>query len=71
MSGPIVSTNVVVPDPNGSALILIGWIRTGSRRAIITHKNRKSEEISCFELLNVLFRGLKASPVAWTSFMET
>ncbi len=29
-----------------------------------------SLENSCFEVLNVLFRGLKASPVAWTPFME-
>ncbi len=42
---------------------------SGSRRAIWT-TNRKSEEISCFEMLDVLFWGLKASPVAWTSFME-
>jgi hypothetical protein len=27
-------------------------------------------KISCFEALDVLFWGLKASPVAWTSFME-
>jgi hypothetical protein len=28
-------------------------------------------EISCFEVLDVVFfLGLKASPVAWTSFME-
>jgi hypothetical protein len=27
-------------------------------------------EISCFEVLDALFWGLKASPVAWTSFME-
>jgi hypothetical protein len=41
-----------------------------SRKAKMTHKNRKSKEISCFEVLDVLFSGLKASPVAWTSFME-
>jgi hypothetical protein len=28
------------------------------------------EEISFLEMLDVLFLGLKASPVAWTSFME-
>ncbi len=27
-------------------------------------------KISCFEVLDVLFRGLKASPVAWASFIE-
>jgi hypothetical protein len=43
---------------------------SGSRRTKITHKNRKIFEISCFEELDVLFCGLKASSVAWTSFME-
>jgi hypothetical protein len=43
---------------------------SGSRRAKMTHKNRKSTEFSCFEVLDVLFRGLKASPLAWASFME-
>jgi hypothetical protein len=53
---------VVDPDPHGSALILVGWIwiRTGnpdtnSGEKKIIHKNRKSEEISCFEVLDVLF----------------
>jgi hypothetical protein len=27
-------------------------------------------EISCFEVLDILFWGLKASSAAWTSFME-
>jgi hypothetical protein len=27
------------------------------------HKSRKREEISCFEVLDVLFRGLEASAV--------
>jgi hypothetical protein len=27
-------------------------------------------KISCFEVLDVLFWGLKAFPVTWTSFME-
>jgi hypothetical protein len=40
---------------------------SGSRRAKMNHKHR---EISCFEVLDVLFSGLKASPEAWTSFME-
>jgi hypothetical protein len=31
------------------------------------HKNRKRLQISCFEVLDVLFWGLKASPVAWMS----
>jgi hypothetical protein len=29
--------------------------RSGSRRAKITHKNRKSKEVSCFEMPNALF----------------
>jgi hypothetical protein len=38
----------------------------------MTHKKRKKvgKEISCFELLDVLFCGLKASPVAWASFID-
>ncbi len=44
------------------------WIR--SSRAKMTHKNRISKEISCFEVLNVLFWGLMAFPVAWTSLTE-
>jgi hypothetical protein len=28
---------------------------SGSRRAKMTYKNRKSKEISCFEVLDVLF----------------
>ncbi len=37
------------------------------RRAKINHK---SEENSSLEVLDVLFWGMKTSPVAWTSFME-
>jgi hypothetical protein len=44
--------------------------RSGYRRAKMTHKKRKSLEILCFEVLDVFFSGLKASSVAWTSFME-
>jgi hypothetical protein len=36
----------------------------------MTHKIEKSTEFSCLEVLNVLFGGLKASSVAWASFME-
>jgi hypothetical protein len=36
----------------------------------MTHKNGKSLEISRLEVLDVLFGGLKGSPVAWKSFME-
>jgi hypothetical protein len=31
---------------------------------------QKSEENSSFEVLDVFFLGMKASPVAWTSFMK-
>jgi hypothetical protein len=44
-------TFVVDSDKYGPALILVG------RRAKMTHKNRKSEEISCFEVLDVLLKG--------------
>jgi hypothetical protein len=46
---------------------------SGSRRAKMTHKVKKIEksyEISCFDVLGVLFIGLKASPVAWTFFIK-
>jgi hypothetical protein len=39
----------------------------GSKKAKITHKNRKSEEISCFEMLDALFRRLETSPVRGAS----
>jgi len=42
------------PDPGGQKL---------------TRTIGKSKEISGFEALNVPFRGLKASLVAWASFM--
>jgi len=42
---------------------------SGSRRAKMTHTNRKSSQISFFEVLNVFFWGMKASFVAWTSFI--
>jgi hypothetical protein len=42
-------SNVSEPDPHGSALILIGWIRIQDK---MTHKNIKSLEISCFEVLS-------------------
>jgi hypothetical protein len=35
----------------------------------MTHKNRKNKKFR-FKVLDVLFRGLKAFSVAWTSFME-
>ncbi len=38
----------------------------------MTHKNRKNLtfKFPFFEVLDVLFRGLKASDVAWESLME-
>jgi hypothetical protein len=33
-------------------------------------EGKNDPQISCFEVLVDLFRGLKASPVAWASFME-
>jgi hypothetical protein len=43
---------------------------SGSRRAKMTDKNIKKYEISCFEVLNVLFCGLKAPSVPWTSYIR-
>ncbi len=68
---PTEPVSAVVPDPR------INFDRldpdphweygSGSRRAKMTNK---SEENSSFGALDVLFSGRKASPVAWTSFME-
>ncbi len=57
---------------SGSALIWVAGSGSGSRRAKMTPKYRKSKDFSCFEMLDVLFWGLKASPspVACASFME-
>jgi hypothetical protein len=52
------------PDPDSDS-------GSGSRRAKMSHKSRKDLEIACFEVLDVLFGWLKASSVAWTSFLET
>jgi hypothetical protein len=52
----VATANVADPDPHGSTLILVGWIRIRiHRRAKMTQKNRKNEEIFCFEVLDVLF----------------
>ncbi len=51
----IPASRVSDPDPHGSALILVAGSGSGSRRAKITNKNRKSTEFSCFEVLDVLF----------------
>jgi hypothetical protein len=37
---------------------------SGSKKAETSNKNRKIKEMSCFEVLDVLFSGLKVSPVA-------
>jgi hypothetical protein len=54
-------------DPNPDS-------ESGSRRpkeGKMTHINRKKvKKFLCFEVLDVLFWGLKASSVTWTSFME-
>jgi hypothetical protein len=52
--------SIVDPDPHGSPLKFIHLdLECGSgfafRRAKMTQKNRKSEEISCFVVLDVLF----------------
>jgi hypothetical protein len=43
---------------------------SGTRREKITYRNKKSKEISCFEALDVIFIGLKASPLTKMSFMK-
>jgi hypothetical protein len=67
MTGPAGLTRKKLYKKNrvcGSALI--GFeCGSASRRAKMTHKIEKSKEFSCFEMLQVLFSGLKASPVAW------
>jgi hypothetical protein len=46
------------------------WIRILKGKNDPQKKLEKSEEFSCFAMLDDLFGGLKASPVAWMSFME-
>jgi hypothetical protein len=55
----IVSFSVVDPDPDphGSSSILVGLIRI-------------QKLVTCLEVLDVLFWGLKSFPVACTSFLE-
>jgi hypothetical protein len=48
-------------------LILVGPDPEGKNDP---QKYKKNEEISCFEMLNIHFGGLKASPAVCTSFME-
>jgi hypothetical protein len=46
------------------------YSESGSRRAKMTTEVEKIKEISCFEVMDVLFWELKACFVTWTSFME-
>jgi hypothetical protein len=43
---------------------------SGTRRTKMSHISRKNLEISCFEVIDVLFLELKASFGNWTLFME-
>jgi hypothetical protein len=45
-------------------------IGSGARRKKMIHKVKKRKDMSCLEVLDVLFRGLKSSPDAWASFKE-
>ncbi len=56
------------PDPHWFAFIWVAW--SGSRRTKNDPQIEKSKEISRFEVLDVLFCGLKASPVAWAWGVE-
>jgi hypothetical protein len=47
-----------------------GWIRIHRWTKNDPQIKKKSEETSGFEVLDVLFGGLNASPVAWTSFIQ-
>jgi hypothetical protein len=52
------------PDPHSKC-------GSGSKRAKMTHKNIiQYINLMFFEVLDVLFCGLKASLVSWLSFME-
>jgi hypothetical protein len=45
-----------VLDPDAiSSVDLDPYSESGARRAKMTHKSRKNKEISCFEVLDVLF----------------
>jgi hypothetical protein len=43
-------------------------LQSGSRKAKMTHKNRK--KVNKFQVLDVIFWRRKGSPVAWTFFVE-
>jgi hypothetical protein len=53
LENPYVLPSVVDPDPLGSALILVDWIRIREKK--LPTKIEKGEEISCFVVLDVLF----------------
>jgi hypothetical protein len=50
---------------------LVGWYGSEFRRAKNYTQNwKKGKKFLCFDVLDVLFRGLKAFPVALASLME-
>jgi hypothetical protein len=51
---------VRVSDPDLDPDFQVSGSGSGSRRAKMTHKSRKNLEMSCFEVLDVLFGELKA-----------
>jgi hypothetical protein len=67
-------SSVSDPDPDwiriGSGFHQVSW--SGSRRPKMTHRNKKKLRnfMFWFEVLIVLFWGLIAFSVAWTSFMD-
>jgi hypothetical protein len=59
-------------------MILVGWtrIRIGSPKSDpgeqkLPTKIKRSKEIACFEVQDILFERLKASPVTLTSFKKS
>jgi hypothetical protein len=54
----------LVPEPEWI------WIQIGLW-SVDPQKKIKSEEISCFEVLDVLLRVLEVPPVVWKSFIKT
>ncbi len=60
--------SVADPDPHRYAFILVGWIRIRIGNTDPDPGgpkwNKKSEENSSFEVLDILFWGMKTSPVA-------
>ncbi len=58
---------VADPNPHEFELLNAEWIREGK----MTIKNRKVKKFHVFEVLDVLFWALNASPFACASFMES